>query len=125
VIVALWGTPGRRGQKAHRAGALRSDHAGKTGSDTFVARSRTISIRYTRGNGFGRFMEIGIRTQPTGEDDRTSMISWISGYLSFELVYGVAGPELERRATDKISCLKFLRSPEKIPDQSTIGFVRE
>jgi len=38
VTILMWGMPERRGQKAQSAGAQKSDHDGKTGYDTFVAR---------------------------------------------------------------------------------------
>jgi IS5 family transposase len=37
----------------------------------------------------------------------------------------LSDPELERRANDRISFLKFPGFPEKIPDQSTIWYFRE
>ena len=40
-------------------------------------------------------------------------------------MYGLSDPELERQANDKISFLKFLGFPEKIPDHSTIWYFRE
>jgi len=40
-------------------------------------------------------------------------------------MYGLSDPELERQANDKISFLKFLGFPQKIPDHSTIWFFRE
>jgi hypothetical protein len=38
VTILMGGMPERRGQKAQSAGAPNSDHDGKTGYDTFVAR---------------------------------------------------------------------------------------
>ena len=45
--------------------------------------------------------------------------------LVLQSMYGLSDPELERQANDKISFLKFLGFPEKIPDHSTIWFFRE
>lgn len=45
--------------------------------------------------------------------------------LVLQSMYGLSDPEHERQANDKISFLKFLGFPEKIPDQSTIWFFRE
>jgi IS5 family transposase len=45
--------------------------------------------------------------------------------LVLKSMYGLSDPELERQANDKISFLKFLGFPEKIPDRSTIWFFRE
>jgi IS5 family transposase len=45
--------------------------------------------------------------------------------LVLQSMYGLSDPELERQANDKISFLKFLGLPEKIPDQSTIWYFRE
>jgi transposase, IS5 family len=42
--------------------------------------------------------------------------------LVLQSMYGLSDPELERQANDKISFLKFLGFPEKIPDHSTIWF---
>ena len=36
--------------------------------------------------------------------------------LVLQSMYGLSDPELERQANDKISFLKFLGFPEKIPD---------
>ncbi len=40
----MWGMPGRRGQKAHCAGAPRSDHDGETGYDISVEQNGTVQI---------------------------------------------------------------------------------
>lgn len=45
--------------------------------------------------------------------------------LILQSIYGLSDPELERVANDRISFLKFLGFPEKIPDQSTIWYFRE
>lgn len=45
--------------------------------------------------------------------------------LVLQSMYGLSDPELERQANDKLSFLKFLGFPEKIPDQSTIWYFRE
>ena len=45
--------------------------------------------------------------------------------LILQSMYGLSDPELELQANDKISFLKFLGFPEKIPDQSTIWYFRE
>jgi IS5 family transposase len=36
------------------------------------------------------------------------------------LQYNLSDPELERQANDRISFMKFLGYPEKIPDQTTV-----
>jgi IS5 family transposase len=45
--------------------------------------------------------------------------------LVLQSMYGLSDPELERLANDRISFLKFLNFPEKIPDHSTIWLFRE
>ena len=45
--------------------------------------------------------------------------------LVLQSMYGLSDPELERQANDKISFLKFLGFPKKLPDQSTIWYFRE
>jgi IS5 family transposase len=45
--------------------------------------------------------------------------------LVLQSMYGLSDPELKRLANDRISFLKFLGIPEKIPDQSTIWYFRE
>jgi len=45
--------------------------------------------------------------------------------LVLQSMHGLSDPELERQANDKISFLKFLGFPEKIPDQSTIWYFRD
>jgi IS5 family transposase len=45
--------------------------------------------------------------------------------LVLQSMYGLSDPELERMANDRISFLKFLGYPEKIPDHSTIWYFRE
>ena len=45
--------------------------------------------------------------------------------LVLQSMYGLSDPELERQANDKISFLKFLGFPEKVPDQTTVWYFRE
>jgi IS5 family transposase len=45
--------------------------------------------------------------------------------LVLQSMYGLSDPELEQQANDKISFLKFLGFPEKIPDRSTVRYFRE
>lgn len=45
--------------------------------------------------------------------------------LVLQSMYGLSDPELERQANDKISFLRFLGFPEKIPDQTTVWYFRE
>jgi len=51
---------------------------------------------------------------------KTQIVLYLS--TDYEML---SDPELERQANDKISFLKFLGFPEKIPDHSTIWFFRE
>jgi IS5 family transposase len=45
--------------------------------------------------------------------------------LVLQSMYGLSDPELERQANDKISFLRFLGYPKKIPDQTTVWYFRE
>jgi transposase, IS5 family len=45
--------------------------------------------------------------------------------LVLQSMYGLSDPELERQANDKISFLRFLGFPEKIPDQTTVWYFQE
>jgi len=45
--------------------------------------------------------------------------------LVLQSMYGLSDPELERQANDKISFLRFLGFPEKVPDQTTVWYFRE
>jgi IS5 family transposase len=45
--------------------------------------------------------------------------------LVLQSMYNLSDPELERQANDRISFLKFLGFPEKIPDRSTVWYFRE
>lgn len=45
--------------------------------------------------------------------------------LVLQSMYGLSDPELERQANDKISFLRFLGFPKKIPDQTTVWYFRE
>jgi IS5 family transposase len=45
--------------------------------------------------------------------------------LVLQSTYGLSYPELERQANDKISFLRFLGFPEKVPDQTTVWYFRE
>lgn len=44
--------------------------------------------------------------------------------LVLQFWYVLSGPEMERRANDRISFRKFLGFPEVIPDRSTVWFFR-
>jgi IS5 family transposase len=45
--------------------------------------------------------------------------------LVLQSMYNLSDPELERQANDRISFMKFLGFPEKIPDQTTLWYFRE
>ena len=45
--------------------------------------------------------------------------------LVLQSMYGLSDPELERQANDKISFLRFLGFPEKVPDHTTVWYFRE
>jgi IS5 family transposase len=45
--------------------------------------------------------------------------------LVLQSIYNLSDPELERQANDRISFMKFLGFPEKIPDQTTVWYFRE
>jgi len=45
--------------------------------------------------------------------------------LVLQSMYNLSDPELERQANDRISFMKFLDFPEKIPDQTTVWYFRE
>jgi Transposase and inactivated derivatives, IS5 family len=45
--------------------------------------------------------------------------------LILQSLYNLSDPELERQANDRISFMKFLGFPEKIPDQTTVWYFRE
>ena len=45
--------------------------------------------------------------------------------LVLQSFYNLSDPELEREANDRISFMKFLDFPEKIPDQTTVWYFRE
>jgi IS5 family transposase len=45
--------------------------------------------------------------------------------LVLQSMYNLSDPELERQANDRISFMKFLGFPEKIPDQTTVWYFRE
>ena len=45
--------------------------------------------------------------------------------LVLQSMYGLSDPELERQTNDKISFLRFLGFPEKVPDQTTVWYFRE
>jgi IS5 family transposase len=45
--------------------------------------------------------------------------------LVLQLMCNLSDPELERQANDRISFIKFLGFPEKIPDQTTVWYFRE
>jgi IS5 family transposase len=45
--------------------------------------------------------------------------------LVLQSMFGLSDPDLERQANDKISFLRFLGFPEKIPDHTTVWYFRE
>jgi len=45
--------------------------------------------------------------------------------LVLQLMYNLSDLELERQVNDRISFIKFLGFPEKIPDQTTVWYFRE
>ena len=45
--------------------------------------------------------------------------------LVLQSMYGLSYPELERQANDKISFLRFLGFPEKVPDHTTVWYFQE
>jgi IS5 family transposase len=45
--------------------------------------------------------------------------------LVLQSMYGLSDPELELQANDKISFLRFLGFPEKVPDHTTVWYFRE
>ena len=45
--------------------------------------------------------------------------------LVLQSMYNLSDPELERQANDRISFMKFLGYPEKVPDQTTVWYFRE
>jgi len=45
--------------------------------------------------------------------------------LVLQSMYNLSDPELERQVNDRISFMKFLGFPEKIPDQTTVWYFRE
>ena len=45
--------------------------------------------------------------------------------LVLQSMYNLSDPELERQANDRISFMKFLGFPEKIPDQTTVWYFWE
>ena len=45
--------------------------------------------------------------------------------LVLQSIYGLSDPEPERQANDKISFLRFLGFPEKIPDQTMVWYFRK
>jgi IS5 family transposase len=45
--------------------------------------------------------------------------------LELQSMYGLSDPELERQANDKISFLRFLGFPEKVPYHTTVWYFRE
>ena len=45
--------------------------------------------------------------------------------LVLQSMYELSDPELERQANDKISFLRFLGFPKKVPDHMTVGYFRE
>jgi IS5 family transposase len=65
-------------------------------------------------------------TNTTGQGGRPNIdVILMVKLLVLQSMYGLSDPELERQANDKISFLKFLGFPKKIPDHSTIWYFRE
>lgn len=65
-------------------------------------------------------------TNKTEQGGRPNMdVVLMIKFLVLQSRYGLSDPELERQANDKISFLRFLGFPEKIPDQTTVWYFRE
>lgn len=45
--------------------------------------------------------------------------------LVLQSMYNLSDPELERQVNDRISFMRFLGFPEKVPDQTTVWYFRE
>jgi len=62
----------------------------------------------------------------TGEGGRPNIdIVLMVKMLVLQSMYNLSDPELERQANDRISFMKFLGYPGKIPDQTTVWYFRE
>lgn len=62
----------------------------------------------------------------TGQGGRPNVdIVLMVKMLVLQSMYNLSDPELERQANDRISFMKFLGFPEKIPDQTTVWYFRE
>ena len=67
-----------------------------------------------------------IYTNTTEQGGRPNMdIVLMVKMLVLQLMCNLSDPELERQANDRISFIKFLGFPEKIPDQTTVWYFRE
>lgn len=67
-----------------------------------------------------------IYTNTTEQGGRPNMdIVLMVKLLVLQSMYNLSDPELERQANDRISFMKFLDFPEKIPDQTTVWYFRE
>jgi len=74
------------------------------------------------------FREIvgGLYTNTTEQGGRPNIdVVLMIKLLVLQSMYGLSDPELERQANDKISFLRFLGFPEKVPDQTTVWYFRE
>lgn len=61
----------------------------------------------------------------TEHDGRQNMdIVLMINMLVLQSMYTLSDPELEQQANDRISFMKFLDYPEKIPDQTTVWYFR-
>ena len=62
----------------------------------------------------------------TGEGGRPNIdIVLMVKMLVLQSMYSLSDPELERQANDRISFMKFLGYPNKVPDQTTVWYFRE
>jgi IS5 family transposase len=77
---------------------------------------------------WGSFRQVvgDIYTNTTEQGGRPNMdIVLMVKLLVLQSIYNLSDPELERQANDRISFMKFLDFPEKIPDQTTVWYFRE
>jgi len=77
---------------------------------------------------WGRFRQVigDLYKNTTEQGGRPNMdIVLMVKLLVLQSMYNLSDPELERQANDRISFMKFLGFPEKIPDQTTVWYFRE
>ena len=77
---------------------------------------------------WGRFRQVigDLYNNSTEQGGRPNMdIVLMVKLLVLQPMYYLSDPELERQANDRISFMKFLGFPEKIPDQTTVWYFRE